>query len=404
MKIEKVVISGLFSFPYGDAPGARMLSLAKGIAANSVLVEVHSMYFEHEKKPEQATGYINVEGNLIHYSGLVSNQTFEFSSNFLPRLKFRLWLIAYSAKLSESLVDKLSGESNEILFLYGRSYWFLNKVLKKIKKKGYKTKVVFDVVEPPTVSGRWSEILFHPFVIDSILVFRRLLGKFDALTFISNKLKEEFQQEVKRKMLLPSIKYGDILLDSSKFYEQDTLNIGYLGSLLEKDFPELLYLYIDAIFRKGIKFKLTLMGRFKNVSEGKFWFEKFKNSSFSNYITYIHNPSETEKSEAIYNIDFLVVFRKPEPLQEYTFPTRITEMLSYGKVVVVNSFGDFNLYFHNLDNCVIIDYNNLEDSINSIIKCQEIDLYKKVVHGGTVLLNGPFNAKIKAKELLQIFD
>jgi glycosyltransferase involved in cell wall biosynthesis len=217
-------------------------------------------------------------------------------------------------------------------------------------------------------------------------------------------LQEKYNKEVKYEMLLPSIKFGDFVFDSNKICDKETMRIAYLGSLLEKDYPELLYLFVDGIYNKGIKFNLTLMGRFKNVSEGQIWYEKFKSSPFSDFITYIHNPSELEKSNAISAVDFLVVFRKPEPLQEYTFPTRITEMLSYGKVVVVNNFGDFKLYFQDKENCIMVDPNEIEGSIQSIIECRKGDSYQSISNGGTRLLNGPFNAKSKAKELLQIFN
>ena len=93
------------------------------------------------------------------------------------------------------------------------------------------------------------------------------------------------------------------------------------------------------------------------------------------------------------------MFRYPDILQKYTFPTRIVELLSYQKPIIINLFGDLNKYFKNLVNCFVVDEfkSNIKNSWTIMTDKKNI---KRVVKGGNNLLETYFNSTEMTSKIL----
>lgn len=406
MSINRVVLAGVFSFPHGDAAGARIRDLALGFKKNLHHVKIVSAFINNDEFAEVVLeGTKQIEGVEINYASILPLNKVKATSNFFDRLISRFHYLKLNKQLAARIVKELNGEEDELLFLYGRSYLFLNAVLKKIKRHQLKTKVVFDVVEPPRITTSKLEYLFHPFVIDSVLAFKLLLKEFHACTFISQKLKEQFGGQVQKAVIVPSFIYKKEQNFNKEIRkpEQGALKLGYLGALINKDYPSLMFQLCEELFEANINFELTLIGRFRSFAEGRNWEQKFKNSKFAHSIKFVSNPTEEEKQKVLERIDFLLMLREPSLLQEYTFPTRAPELLSYSKVLIVNGFGDFKLYFKDQQNAIIIGTETVKKDVKKIAKYCEPHSYECLVKNSQQLLQNEFNAIIQSKKISDLF-
>jgi hypothetical protein len=400
MKIEKVILSGTFCFPYGDAAGERIKHLAKGFTDNLNQVSVISLY-GMPIDGAYKSGCLTVNRNKIEYQAILNATKQRLTSNYFLRLYYRIKFLIFIPRLIKSTLNSLNGSESELLFLYGRSYFFLNGILNGIVKRNYKTRVIFDVVEPPRLQTGLKEFILHPFVLDSYLVFKKLLFKFEICTFISYGLLDQYKDNVKDSLILPSLCYNDRKVSTIKAApNKKIIKLAYLGSLFEKDYPELMYRFCELLFIHNVQFEFKIIGRFRNVAEGRKWMKIFSEANFHDRIVFIENPTNEIKNLALNQSDFVYLFRKPELLQKLTFPTRVTEMLSLNKVLLINSFGDFKLYFRDLDNALIINDINDESNILKLKVALEERKYLEILKGGNLLLNKDFDASENAKKII----
>ena len=98
----------------------------------------------------------------------------------------------------------------------------------------------------------------------------------------------------------------------------------------------------------------------------------------------------------------MALFRKPEPLQSFTFPTRVVEILGLGKLLIMNDFGDLSKYFIDGENSILFS-SKIED-LNSekIIDVHKIEIHSRLVKNGFVLLKNEFNATVQVKKILNL--
>ena len=403
MKISKIIIVGTFSFPEGEAASARILDMCKGLLSREDILEVSVI---------SIFGLGNRKVQVIHHEGkAVKFQSFtEYifaGTNTLDRLKSRMYHFLGQSFLIKELRNQLSGDSSELIILYSRSYLMLNKVFKLVRKKNWSTKLAYDIVEPPQAIAGLRYFLKHPFSLDAQLCYRpSVLNRLDLVLFISKSLEEKYSSFCKKSMLLPSIKdYQEETQVSQRigFDLNESVRIGYLGSLIRKDNPELLFNFAEHLDHIGVDFKLVIVGRSRFFDEGKKWISMFENATFSDRIIFKHNPSDEERNEILKQLDFLTLFRFPDQLQKDTFPTRIVELLKFNRPIILNRFGDLAYYFKHKLNCFELKPDNLPTR-DEWISWMEASTTQRVVNGGRDLLRKNFNATIKMSQLLQALD
>jgi glycosyltransferase involved in cell wall biosynthesis len=387
--INRVVLAGVFSYPSGEAASSRVRNLAFGLKQTLDNVSVVSLY---GRKDQEA---------IIDHQFITERHSEK--SSIVERILMRIEYFKTYKKLARLIVNNLKGNENELIFLYGRSYMFLSYLLKLIAKKNFKTKVVFDVVEPPRTKSSYTEYLLHPFVWDSVFVFHFLLSKFDACVFITSKLKDTFGHLAKRQMIMPSI-INFVPREVRRMNDTKSLQLAYLGALLEKDNPKLLFDLCNLLKLKTIEFELKIIGKYDAFEEGRKWKKKFMDSDFSDKINFFPSPTDHELISLLESVDFMTIFRKPEPLQSFTFPTRCVEGLSLGKVLIINDFGDFAIYFRNGENAIVVNADAIEETISRISDFLVHDNYIKVLNNSNELLKNEFNAIKQGKKLLDLFN
>lgn len=401
MKIKKVILSGVFSFPAGSAASSRITNLALGFSDHVQDVEIVCAYHHNGEQAFVEKGMHIVKGKKIAYRTVAPFQ--HQTTSLSKRLQLRLKFFKVIQRLVELTVNELTGDADELLFLYGRSYLFLNALIRQIRNKGYKTVLVFDVVEPPRVTTHWIEYLFHPFVFDSVMVFNRLLPVFHSCTFITYKLEKEYGSQVRHSQIIPAVMYDSSLM-ASKLQDRNKLKIGYLGSLINKDYPELLYNVLLKLYERSIPFELHVIGRFRFFAEGRAWEKKFNKSPFKASVRFHFNPDDSERDALISVLDYLALFRKPERLQEFTFPTRAVEFLNHGKVLLINNYGELAKYFQHRKTAIVINPVDINRSITDWQKLSNPVNFQCITEQCKFLLHDTFNSSHQCKKLLESFN
>lgn len=403
MNISKITIVGTFSFPEGEAASARILDMCKGLLSREDILEVSviSIFGFGNRKVQ----VINYEGKAVKFQSFT--EYIFAGSNTIGRLKSRMNHFLGQSFLIKELRKQLSGDSSELVILYGRSYLMLNKVFKLIRKENWKTKLAYDIVESPQAIPGLGYFLKHPFSLDAQLCYRpSILNRFDLVLFISKSLEEKYRSFCKKSMLMPSIKdfnEGTQIPQRIDFDLNKTVKIGYLGSLIRKDNPELLFKLAEHLDQIGVDFKLVIVGRSRFFEEGKKWISAFENATFSHRVIFKHNPSDEERNETLKQLDFLTLFRYPDQLQKDTFPTRIVELLKFNRPIILNRFGDLAYYFDHKLNCFELQPDNLP-TWKEWTSWMEVSTAQQVVNGGRDLLRTNFNAAIKMSQLLRALD
>jgi hypothetical protein len=400
MTINRVIMAGVFSFPEGEAASSRILNIARGFMDHIEDVQVISAYHHEDNKGFKLQGDIVYCNKIIPFKA-ISPHIFT-GTNINERLKTRLRFYKLIKVLVRKIINELNGNVNEMIFLYGRSYSFLNLLLIELERLNYKTKLVFDVVEPPREETSFFEYIKHPFIWESTLVFKRLLHRFDACTFITFKLYETFKNQANKKIIVPSVLYP-FKKTIVKNYSNEVVNIGYLGSLLSKDFPELLYKFCLELYINKKPFKIIIIGRFRKFKEGRKWENVFLKSPFRESLEFYFNPNEYEKNRLLKSVDFLVLFRKPESLQSFTFPTRVVEMIGLGKLLILNNYGDIPLYFKNEENCIMIPEEMNQIDVNKIFNRSNKN-YKTLVKNALILSEGVFSSSVQSRKILNLIS
>ena len=393
MNIKKVVLAGIFSFPEGIAASSRIRNLAYGMLEAVPDVQVVSLYGSEGDnfKP-------NKENSTFSHTAIMSMP--RPKRNKISIFRNRIEMYSKLSQLVDKTIEQLDGSEQEVLLLYGRSYVFLSILFRKLEHKGYQTRTIFDVVEPHRGTTSLLEYFKHPFLLDSTLVFKCLLDKFTTCTYITTALMQRYSKDEEASYMLPGV-----IINASNTLPSNistgSVRIGYLGALIAKDYPELLFKCCKELSRVNIDWKLSIIGRFEFFPEGRKWKDKFCSEFSSSHVQFFHNPPDDERDKLLESVDFVVMFRKPEALQEYTFPTRSVEVMAQGKVLVTNTFGEFCKYLIDWNASVVIDDKEIVYSIAQWRTKLSPERYSEMQSASQVLLEQNFNTYRHCKQLLE---
>ncbi len=412
--MEHIVITGIFSFPTGEAASSRVRNFALAFKKSSYQPYIFSTTGRHSGARISLKGYTlyRTEDDLLYKplfappkneSGLITRLTTSF---IYPFVMFFLGLkAARFAKKNHS----------KIIFVYGRSY-ILATSLYWFKELFYKeAKIITDITEPPYDYQR--NLFIDPFrwqnlfkanirvkLLDSILFFRNL-HFFDLVIFISLGLENSFSDKVKNKIVIPSILYthNRLLQDKKTVSFSKIPKLLYLGAFYDKDDPEKMFALLSSLNGRFEEYEIWLAGKFKN-KESEYWISKFI-VFFGRHLKVFYSPDDQQLREIISNSSFMICLRQESILQQFTFPTRIVECLAHEKPIISNAFGDISLYFINDINAILINKNVCSDAFyfSSILKkyCEREE-YNLIIENSKKLLLTTFSADYNVKRILEI--
>lgn len=395
-----LIFFGTFSFPSGDAAGARVLELAKGAVELGNNVTIISLFGEEK-------GWQEISHNRLSINYVSTGFPKVLGSSFVSRVRGRLHFYKSRSTLIKYLKETVEEKDKNVIYFYGRSRFYLDAVLDKVSIKGKTIKVCVDIVEPPSAKQGLLYSLFHPFTLDAKRMFsEKVLKRIDLGVFISHGLKNKFGKNFNKVLVVPSvvslaIENKDLIVASESNYS-GTIKLGYLGALLEKDDPKRLIEFCNYLYKANIPFELHVIGRSNVFKEGRYWRSKLGSSEFASNIVFHDNLKKALVNDVLKSMDYNILLRSKDVLQEMTFPTRIIDLLVANRPVIINLFGDLKEYFTHKYDCIDLDKIGL-DSINREMlfnKKFQDDMQEK----SRAILEYSFNAKIQIAKALDLIS
>ena len=369
--MKTIHIYGGFIYPDGEAASERIKSIKYAFEQNGYNVIVYSTYSYYDSSNKQANHHFLSSINITSKKSLM----FKFKHFYMSFL----------------LAKKIKGsiKNDDIIFFYGRSYLYLKFLFLRLKKLKINPKIIIDIVEPPHTSETISAYFFHPFAIDSRLMFRKkILEQCDIAFFISKSLKNKYSKFFNKHFIVPSI----INVCSKKNIQintiLDNINISYVGSLIQKDNPKKLINFIQGLISYRDDVNINIIGRSLYNTNSKMFREKLKNIQSKTNIKFYDNPSNDTLDLLMKKSHYICLFRDENSLQKDTFPTRLVQILNSNSVLITNLFGDIKYYFQDGLNCI----NYCEESFNYELLFDN-NFYKKVNLESRKILDKQFNAE-----------
>jgi glycosyltransferase involved in cell wall biosynthesis len=412
--MQHVIITGIFSFPSGEAASNRIRNFS--LAFKNINYQPYIFSTSGDKSGAQLTSsgqsFFKTDDDILFLPLLALDKNeFKLSARLRTTLFYPVLIIWLGLKtaLFAKRID------SRIIFVYGRSY-LLALFLYFFKRFFYKdVKIITDVTEPPYDYQRqklinifrWQSILMRCIrlkLLDSLLFFRNL-QLFDLVIFISYGLEKTYANSVKRKMVIPGIIYSSNRIEIESIPGPLILQpkLLYLGTFFDKDDPENMFKLLSSLKNKFDEYEIWLAGKFKN-RESKYWIAKYLDL-FGERLRVFYAPDDEQLKEIISQSHFIICLRKEDELQNFTFPTRIVECLQNRKLIISSAFGDVSLYFKNGENSILV---NSELSINksifsdSLVKYLEIKTYVSLVESSQKLLYTSFSAQFHVKKIIEI--
>lgn len=388
----QIIFFGTFSFPSGDAAGARVMELARGAVDEGMIVKVVSLF--GEASPYKWSKLSHNHGQICFLNTGVSKN---LGSSHKERMRSRLHFYRSRTALYDVLQSVVSSHDKTIIYFYGRSYFYLKRLFKIVNNCKSRNVICLDITEPPVAKKGFRYLLKHPFAMDSMRAFsKNVLNRIDVGIFISFGLMEDYGKYFTKSLVIPSVLANTsdndkIEQDVPTLKPKNVLKLGYVGALLPKDDPSRLIWLCQIIEQFEIEVELNVLGKSNYYSEGIYWRSRLNDSSLKNKIVYHDNVSRSRLDEVLKEMDFNILLRKRDDLQLKTFPTRIIDLMKVKRPLILNLFGDLNQYFTNEINCIDID--SIVDWSDIINKIQDEKFRNTLAVNSYELLNESFKAQ-----------
>jgi glycosyltransferase involved in cell wall biosynthesis len=324
-----VAVVGAFKFPAEDAPGRRVLALAKLLESAGATVHIGSGNPTSDRLPQECPG---CEFKTFHLSELPQRTT--------PRVLRAMRQFVWGGRASAWLAT-LSPKPAAVV-LYGGYSPFSIWLLWFRFRTGIP--IVVDAVEwyqPDHVPGG----RFGPFRLNVDWALRRLFPKMRNIICISRYLQRHFEAKGCRTLYLPAVLDVAAITPNLEARPEGThLRLAYTGTPGKKD---LLDPMVEALLRidsEGARIRFVIVGP---SAKALLALPALQRRGLTELPLCLEAPGYMTNPEALDQVrraDFSVLLR---PRQRYAmagFPTKVPESLSVGTPLICNLTSDLEEY------------------------------------------------------------
>lgn len=336
-----IAIVGIFKFPPEDAPGRRVLALAKLIESSGARVVIGSGNPTPGGRPCE---YPCDHYSLFHLSELPQRTT--------PRLLRAMREFLWGGRATSWLAT-LSPKPAAII-LYGGyspfSIWLLR------FRHRTKIPIIVDAVEwyqPDHVPGG----RFGPFRLNVEIALRWLFPKMKNIICISRYLQHHFEIERCHTLYLPAIlDVGETVPSLKILPSESLLRLVYTGTPGKKD---LLDPMIEALLRldpNGIQIRFDIVGP---SPEAILQLPALKQRNLTKIPPFLRVPGYVTSAQALTFVreaDFSVLLRTCQRYAMAGFPTKVPESLAAGTPIICNLTSDLGDYIRDGIEGLICDH------------------------------------------------
>jgi glycosyltransferase involved in cell wall biosynthesis len=365
----RVLIAGGFTFPSGAATASRIRNLAFGLRDCGAEVHVVTM------APTLLSPDIVLKGGspyqgVIPYQGItyecpggrpapVGTESQDRSSGL--RLRNPLWgkpvwfARAYTVIVPayRRVARRLAEHRYDLFFAYDRGITRTLPLVRLCRRHG--AACILDVVEIPASFDGLGGIL-SPVYWDWFLGAKVSTRQFDGLTVIATGLEQRFAARgFEHIQILPSIEGWDDLPTPQPGDRSLPFRLLYLGALLPRDAPEMLFETMRLLHRRGLPVQLDVVGRFASSPDGRRLADLARQDPLLQAcVNLVGEVDDADLAARLGAADGLVLLRRDAPTEVCSFPTRLIEYLKQGRPVFVSDVGDVSRYLRHGQDAVLL--------------------------------------------------
>lgn len=364
----KIIYTGAFRFPAGDAAAARVLNNAKILKVlgyEVVFVSWGGVVREHDK----------AEDGNYYYEGfqyLITNDIDIKGVNDISKIYNYFFSGKKSLKIIKVMINEVA-----IVIGYNPPMFFTNRIVSLCKKKN--VFFVSDITEwydanefpggrfaPPAWINNLNMCLVQKNVRNKILISSFL----DRYYSFSNKI-----------VLPPLVDSNDLKWSEVKsvlpFF--DGIRVVYAGTPAKKDLLETMLIAFIVCLKRGLKLQFIVVGITKEDISHYNNYEDVL--SFPNNIIFCGRVLQTEVPSYYQESDFSIIVRETTRKSMAGFPTKLAETMMAGRPVLLNYTSDISNYVEEGYNGFVLPNWSSKELVNvltHIVKLsrEEIDLLK----------------------------
>jgi len=368
------IIAGHFHFPSGGAPAARIRNLALGLQECGV--DVHVIAMAPPTGPFQGSRMagsppITYE-NVALFANKQSNQPNPIDTAG-RRLRWMVGLYGAVFPAMRRLQQRIHSHECDLFVGYGRNTVLLAPMVHLCRRHNVPT--VLDVTEIPEQFSGWGGRL-NPGYWDTQLGTNWLPQRFDTLSVITYGLQERYTRlGCQRTLVIPSIEGWADLPAIQPLPANTQFRLIYVGALIERDAPELLFAALRLLRERGVQVSVDMVGRYATNAQGRHRADQVRSDPvLHSCVNLLGAVSDEELMAYLRNADGLVLMRRDAPTEVNAFPTRLVEYLKQGRPVFVSDVGDIGRYLRHRIDAILLspsDACHVADAIQEVVESSD---------------------------------
>lgn len=373
-RIENVFVAGHILFPSGSASAARIRNLATGFQENGIGVHVVAM------APDKASAR---QGQLPGYPAITYQNVALFSASIqgrtnprqaaLGRLRWFLGLYGAVFPGQRQLAERIRKGQCDLFIGYGRNAFLLAPLVRLCRR--HKIPAVLDVTEIPEQFSGWGGKL-NPIFWDTKLGTEWLPQYFNTISVITFGLQEKYERlGCSSTLVIPSIEGWADLPPVAPLPKRNAFRLVYVGALIERDAPDLLFAAMRLLHERGVPITLEIVGRYSLNAQGRQMVDQVNaDPVLRASINLVGMLSDDELVAYLRDADGLILMRRDAPTEVNAFPTRLVEYLKHGRPVFISDVGDIGRYLRNGVDAMLLsptDPNHVAAAIQSVAESSD---------------------------------
>ncbi len=359
---KRVFIVGEFSYPEGGAATKRISSFCEGFAQKGYRVYIIGLAVYNSNKRKYSFEKIN---DNIFYLNNISTSKVKFSivnKGIINKLIWFYYSYYGSFQIFFKVWRKFKFTKDDIVMLYGRN--FIKLWPFTLHSKNKRPIIVLDVVEHLSIFSGYANYI-SPLYLDWYFGFNFLPQKVDLITCITYSLDNIFKKKHLNSIVIPSVSTWTNTIPKIKI--KDKITFLYIGALLDKDAASCMIEIFKYLFELNKEVSLIIAGKYLQTKKGiEIYNYCNEDPILKDRIIFYGEFSQNDFEDLLQKADCLVLLRRSDKTEEYSFPTRLIEYLKTGKPVVVSDVGDISKYLDDAKDAILLDPHNNEANANKI--------------------------------------
>lgn len=366
---KRIIITGAFRFPDGDAASARVLGTAKALREAGYIVSFAG--WEDHERPEDKQP-----------DGLYRYQGFEYvSQQDLREQKLSPWrrLVRYLLMGRNTLSWLKSSDLNDVFAIiayHGTTIFLLRLMLFCFRKD---IKLFFDCTEwydsRHLVGGRFGIVS-----IDN-MIRMRLVNRMIGQGIVISSYLERYYKNLHIIMIPPLIDITDskwAQCEISSQIDSRHLDLVYAGTPAKKDLIGNALYGLEQLKSEGYDIRLHLLGPSRAALLACVEGDGVLLETIDDQLIFHGRVPQADVPKIVAKADFSVLLRPQERYAQAGFSTKFVESLMAGVPVISNKTGDVAKFVENDKEAILIDDYSPEAFANGVKQAMQLSLEQRL--------------------------